>query len=383
MIRDVSAERDLTRTKDEFVAAVCHELASPAMNLIRYAEMLSTQAYPEEERHEMLDAMGQEGRRLTAIIQDFLDIQRLQRRKLQVYVRPTDLHNLMNHAASIARRDMSHPLLVDIPKQLPMVQADPERVQQVLANLLSNAQKYTPAGGHIAFSAKLIESRVEIAVADQGLGIPADALPRVFEKFYRVEASDRRNIKGTGLGLAIVKDLVEAQGGEVGVSSDGPGKGSRFWFSLPLATANIVEMIGSSPDVPAVVKADPRQLRVLSVDDDPSVSSALIRLLRPDGHHVAAVCSGEEALERLANESFDIVLADLGLGGGIDGWELARRVRVGWPGVRFVLASGSVGINPVEARDRGVDAILPKPYRALDLRALLVRSPALSDGEAV
>jgi CheY-like chemotaxis protein len=197
-----------------------------------------------------------------------------------------------------------------------------------------------------------------------------------------VEASDRRNIKGTGLGLAIVKDLVEAQGGEVGVSSDGPGKGARFWFSLPLAASNFVELKSSSPDdLPVGIDA-PRQLRVLSVDDDPAVSSALIRLLRPDGHHVAAVCSGEEALERLANESFDVVLADLGLGTGIDGWELARRVRVGWPRVRFVLASGSLGIDAVEARERGVDAILPKPYRALDLRALLVRSTALSDGEA-
>jgi PAS domain S-box-containing protein len=382
VIRDVSAERDLVRAKDEFVAAVSHELASPAMNLAGYAEMLSTQAYPEDERREMLDTMAQEGRRLTTIIRDFLDIQRLQRGQMQVHVRPTDLHNLMNHAASIARRDMSHPLLVDIPKQLPLVQADPERVQQVLANLLSNAQKYTPIGGQIAFSAKLIESRVEIAVADQGLGVPADALPRVFETFYRVEASDRRDIKGTGLGLAIVKDLVEAQGGEVGVSSDGPGKGARFWFRLPLAASNIVATISSSPDLPAVAKSDPQQLRILSVDDDPAVSSALIRLLRPDGHHVAAVCSGEEALERLADERFDVVLADLGLGTGIDGWELARRVRAGWPRVRFVLASGSVGINPVDARDRGVDAILPKPYRALDLRALLVRSTALSDGEA-
>jgi CheY-like chemotaxis protein len=262
------------------------------------------------------------------------------------------------------------------------VQADPERVQQVLANLLSNAQKYTPAGGQLQLSAKLVESAVEVAVVDQGLGLPAEALPRVFEKFYRVEASDRRNIKGTGLGLAIVKDLVEAQGGEVGVSSDGPGKGARFWFRLPLAASNFVELKSSSPDpLPAGIDA-PRQLRILSVDDDPAVNAALIRLLRPDGHHVVAVCSGEDALERLANERFDVVLADLGLGTGMDGWELARRVQIGWTGTRFVLTSGSVGINPVDARTRGVDAILPKPYRAVDLRALLVRSTALSDGEA-
>src|SRR6202035_1928737 len=105
-----------------------------------------------------------------------------------------------------------------------------------------------PQGRHIRLSARLLESSVEIAVADQGLGIPRDCLHRVFERFYRVEAEDRRNIQGSGLGLAIVKDLVEAQGGEVGVSSDGPGKGARFWFTLPLAASNIGETISSSTD---------------------------------------------------------------------------------------------------------------------------------------
>jgi PAS domain S-box-containing protein len=277
VLRDVSAERRLVRAKDDFIAAISHELASPATNLVSYAEMLSSQVYPEPDRREMLATMVQEGRRLTAIIRDFVDVLCVQQGRLTVRIRPTDMRTLLQHIANIARTDTAHTLVVDIPEQLPLVQADPDRIQQVLANLVSNAQKYTPRGRYIQLSARLLESSVEVAVADQGLGIPADALPRVFEKFYRVDAEDRRNIKGTGLGLAIVKDLVEAQAGEVGVSSEGPGKGACFWFRLPLATPNI----------------------------------------------------------------------------------------------RFVLASGSVGISVLEARQRGVDAVLSKPYCPADLGSML------------
>ena len=145
-----------------------------------------------------------------------------------------------------------------------------------------------------------------------------------------------------------------------------------------LAASAVAEV--KSPG-PAVVVGDSRRLRILSVDDDPGVGSSLIRLLRFDGHYVAAVLTGEEALERLAIESFDVILADLGLGSGIDGWELARQVRAAWPAVKFVLTSGSL-VNPVEARSRGVDALLAKPCRSKDLRALLEQTVPFAPGHA-
>ena len=383
VIQDVSAERQVVRAKDEFVAGVCHELASPATNLVACAEMLCSQAYSEPERQEMLGSMVRESHRLLAIVRDFVDVQRVQQGRLEVHVRPTDIRLLMQHVATIARTDMAHQLVVDIPEHLPLVQADPERVQQVLANLVSNAQKYTPDGRQIELSARLLESSVEVTVADQGLGIPKDALDRVFEKFYRVEADDRRNIKGDGLGLAIVKELVEAQLGEVGVSSEGQGKGARFWFRLPLAVypgersgtwaaAEIPEPTLAVSVRAAPASAGTERLRVLSVDDDRGVGAALVRVLRPEGHQVVAVSSGEEALRRLADAPFDVVISDLGLGGGMDGWELARRIRAEWPHVRFVLSSGSVSVDELEARRLGADAVLAKPYRPEDLRRMLL-----------
>ncbi|MGI9145982.1 MAG: hybrid sensor histidine kinase/response regulator [Chloroflexota bacterium] len=251
-----------------------------------------------------------------------------------------------------------------------------------LANLISNAQKYTPAGGRIRVSARALGGAVEVCVEDEGLGIPADALPKVFDKFYRVQSSDGRDIKGTGLGLAIVKQIVETLGGEVGVASGGPGTGSRFCFTLPLTTPIALDEDRSSRLRDAVATGGGAQgFRVLAVDDDPTTGSALTRLLRRDGHHVVAVTSGEEAVRGLTAEPFDTVISDLDLGSGMNGWELAARVRSTWPHVRFVLSSGSIAINASEAYKRGVDAPLPKPYAPEELR-LLLAGYSLSKAEA-
>ena len=188
-----------------------------------------------------------------------------------------------------------------MPENLPLVQADPNRVQQVLANLLSNARKYTPADGRIWLAARQIDGAIEISVADEGLGIPLEAQPHLFEKFYRVDADDRRLIKGTGLGLAIVKEIVEALGGT---------HWSRIgWFRsrVPL----LVHPAAGGRPPPSATRATcgharlalrclRRPLRVLVVDDDAAIRSTVRRVLRPDGHQVTLAASAEEALEQSA-----------------------------------------------------------------------------------
>ncbi|HEY3110206.1 MAG TPA: ATP-binding protein, partial [Chloroflexota bacterium] len=123
--------------------------------------------------------------------------------------------------------------VLDLPPVLPLVSADADRVLQVLANLLSNARKFSPGGGEVTLAARPLEGAVEVSVRDRGLGLPPEAVPRLFEKFYRVDNSDRREIKGTGLGLAICRQIIEAHGGEIGVESEGLGTGARFRFTLP------------------------------------------------------------------------------------------------------------------------------------------------------
>jgi signal transduction histidine kinase/ActR/RegA family two-component response regulator/HAMP domain-containing protein len=373
LLHDITAERELVRAKDELVSMVSHELASPATNLTTYADLLASQDYDPAERREMLVTMVEEGKRMTAIVRDFLDVQRLEHGRLSVAPRPTSLRTLIEHSARIAEQDTDHAVILDLSEDLPCVQADPDRVQQVLANLLSNARKYTPAGGEIRLSARRVPGAVEVAIADDGLGIPPEALPKLFEKFYRVDGDDRRGIRGTGLGLAIVKQIVVAQGGRLGAESAGRGQGSRFWFTLPLAESD--EAVAKVPlMLVGSVPARPAGMRVLAVDDDPAIGNVVRRVLRSGGHVVTAVTSAEEALLHLRAEPFDVVISDLGLGSGLDGWQLAAEVRRAWPSVRFVMTSGKSGIDVYEARLCGVDDLLDKPYRPEDLQRVVARA---------
>jgi signal transduction histidine kinase len=168
---------------------------------------------------------------------DFLDLQRIDRAADIIRPQEVDLGRLLARLVSRVTTDERHELTLSVAPELPMVKADPERVWQVLLNLLSNARKYSPDGGPIDVSARLVGELVEVCVADRGLGIPADALPRLFGEFYRVQTPDRRKIAGTGLGLSICRKIIRAHDGEIWAESEGPGKGARVRFTLPVATS--------------------------------------------------------------------------------------------------------------------------------------------------
>jgi signal transduction histidine kinase len=293
ILRDVTAERDLVRAKDELVSVVSHELRTPLVSLVGFAELLLARDFAEEERREFLGIMLEEGRRLTALINDFLDLQRIASGRLTVAPTPTDLCELLERAVDAAGEVPTQPIVLDVPSDLPLVAADPDRVRQVLANLLSNARKYSPAGGEIRVAARAVDGAVEVAVTDQGLGIPSEALPQLFQEFYRVDNSDRREIKGTGLGLSICQKLVAAHGGQIWAESAGLGKGSRFTFTLPL-----------SDDGP--VSGD-----VLVVEDDSGFARLLAAELAQRGLTSVRARSAEVALARVATAPPRAVILDL------------------------------------------------------------------------
>jgi signal transduction histidine kinase len=257
LLRDVTPQRDLARAKDELVAVVSHELRTPLASLVGFAELLLVREFDEEERREFLGIIQEEGRRLTSLVNDFLDLQRMESGRQTVVPVPIELGPVLARAVAAAGDDPARPIVLDRPPVLPLVSADADRVLQVLANLLSNARKFSPRGGQVTLAARPLEGEVEVSVRDRGLGLPPEAVPCLFEKFYRVDNSDRREIKGTGLGLAICRQIVEAHGGEIGVESEGLGTGARFTFTLPTAS-------------PVVGSGD-----VLVVDDD----SGFARLL--------------------------------------------------------------------------------------------------------
>ena len=246
----------------------------------------------------------------------------------------------------------------------PTIQGSPARLRELLTNLIFNAVDALPTGGTIRLRVVAEDGQGIVEVIDSGVGMSAEVQERVFEPFFTTKGEG-----GTGLGLAMVFGIVEQHGGHIEVRST-PGSGTTLCMRFPLAGA--LAEAEQSPRS-SVQLEPPRPLRVLAVDDEPMITRAVVRMLKPSGHVVSVAGSGEEAIEKLAEQPFDVVVSDMGMGAGMNGWELADMVRVRWPGVRFLLATGwGAAIDPVEARTRGVEAVLAKPYQLADLLYALV-----------
>jgi len=293
LLHDVTSEHDLARTKDELISVVSHELRTPLASVVGFAELLLKRDYGEEQRREFLHLMYEEGRRLTALINDFLDLQRMESGRQTVHLRPLDLRPVMERAVQAAGEDPERPIVLIAPDDLPEVDGDPDRLLQVFTNLLSNARKYSPGGGQIRFEAVAYERSLRVEVEDHGLGLPEDAIPRLFQKFYRVDNSDRRSIAGTGLGLAICKQIVAEHGGRISVKSSGLGQGSTFSLTLSIS------------------KPNPTKGDVLIVEDDVGFARLLEAELAALGLSAVRAPSAEAALEQLAVEHFKAIALDL------------------------------------------------------------------------
>jgi CheY-like chemotaxis protein len=239
------------------------------------------------------------------------------------------------------------------------VEGWPESLREALTNLIFNAVDALPEGGTIRLAARGTGNTILVEVADSGVGMSAEVQARVFEPFFTTKGE-----RGTGLGLAMVFGIVERHGGQVTLQS-APGQGTAFRLTLPAAGA-----AGS------VVTEQPTEsggpLRILAVDDEPALTRMVTFMLEPEGHTVVTASSAEEALARLATEPFDLVLSDVGMGSGMNGWDLAARVRERYPGLRFALATGwGAQIDAAEAQASGVGAVIAKPYRLDELRRVV------------
>jgi CheY-like chemotaxis protein len=247
----------------------------------------------------------------------------------------------------------------------PIVIGSPGALRDALMNLILNAVDALPTGGTIHVRSAQRHDQASVEIADDGIGMSPEVQSKIFEPFFTTKGD-----KGTGLGLATVFGVVERHGGQVRVHS-AVGKGTSFRLSFPTSNLPFEAETPTAAEVKAEVVVQ-RQLRILAVDDEPALTKAVVRLLRPVGHLVTTAKSGEEAIEQLEKQAFDLVLSDVGMGAGMSGWELAELVRANWPAVRFVLATGwGAGIDPVEARTKGVAAVLAKPYSFDELKVVL------------
>lgn len=346
----------VSRAKDEMVSLVSHELRTPLASLLGFTELLYSRNLSDEQRKLYLGVMLREGRRLTDLINDVLHLQRLDAGHQDLNLAPADLEALIQRAVTAAGEDIQRPIGVQLPATLPLVMVDTDAILQVLENFLSNARRYSPDGGSILVTARAVDGTVEIEVQDHGLGLPADALPKLFATFYRVDSGDRRLIKGTGLGLAINRRIVEAHGGRVQAHSDGPGHGSRFVFSLPAVES-------------------PKAADVLIVEDDTGFARLLEEQFVARGLTAVRAADAETA-ERLLNDGMKprAVVADLVLPGE-QGEEFVARLGADRANAVPVLVLTVKNLAPAEisALEKvGVTAVLPKEAGASQAAVSLI-----------
>ncbi len=350
---DVTNRKELERLKDEFVSTVSHELRTPLTSLRGFAELMLGRDFPPAKQREFLTIIRNESVRLTTLINDFLDIQRMESGHQRYSFEVVDLVPLLREAIALfSDNEGKHRVQLDLPEALPRVWAAPDRLRQVLSNLLSNAIKFSPASTTVTVGALSKDTNVELWVADQGIGIEADHLPKLFTKFFRVDNKATRDIGGTGLGLALVKEIVEAHGGRVRVESE-PDKGSTFFFSLPVAQGS-----PSSTSVPQARFQG--SVDVLLVEDDESFARLLSEHFEAAGLSVVRRSKGEEALEMAYATSPRLAIVDIHLAGGSSGWDflMAMKCHPTLRSVPVLIISASETINARGLALGGADYLL-------------------------
>ncbi len=310
--------------------------------------------------------------RLLALIEDILDFSKIEARKVEIRHEPFDLRGWVEKAVAMFRLQAQQKgldLRVEIDPEVPeTIVGDPDRLAQVLTNLIGNAVKFTDSGG-VTVRVRAGSGALEIAVADTGMGIPADRRDRLFHSFSQVDASHTRRFGGTGLGLAISKGLVELMGGEIGVESE-EGRGSVFSFSLPLAVP--LPAANGSPESGTVRPGGHDGGRILLAEDDPMVSELISLILRKRGWEVETAACGRQVLERWEEGGFDLVLMDVQMP-TMDGFQATRIIREREPAGQHVpiiaLTAHARRENQEQCLAAGMDGWLTKPVSMHQLYA--------------
>ena len=327
------AER-INRMKDDFVATLSHELRTPLTAIQGWAQLLRGAHRSMEDLDEGLEIIERNARAQGQMVEDLLDVSRITSGKLRLDVQPVELPKVVESAIATVQvaasaKDIRIQKMLD-PMLGVTVTGDPQRLQQVLWNLLTNATKFTPRGGRIRVELRRVNSHVEINIVDSGEGISPDFLPHVFDRFRQADASYSRKHGGLGLGLAIVRNLVEMHGGTVSAESAGAGQGSTFTVSLPVRAVVANDHGDSHPlRSSGFIEAERVRLtgaKVLVVDDEPDTRELVRRILMEGDANVTTAASCPQAISILQTHRFDVLVSDIGMPGA-DGYQLIRELR--------------------------------------------------------
>lgn len=353
------AARNQSRAKDEFLATLAHELRNPLAAVVHAMAALDRIGAPSDEARHARAVIRRQTDHLATLLDDLVDIARIGEGKLELVTAPLDLRQVVERAveAELPRaRAKSQSIEVEAPADAVVVNADFARMRQVVANLLANASKYTPHGGHIRVSLRGDGTEAVLEVADDGVGIPAHMIEKVFEIFVQVDDRRARSEGGLGIGLALVKRLLQLQGGDIACSSEGDGRGTRMTVRMHLAPgARPVETARSE-------RESDRRLNILVVEDGHDVREMLLMTLSLLGHTPVGAASARDALALAQSDVHDAIVIDIGLP-DMDGRALGQKLReIVGPGVALLAFSGyGQEEDRRRSREAGFDAHLVKP----------------------
>jgi signal transduction histidine kinase len=377
-----AALSEANRNKDEFLAMLAHELRNPLASIHNAVQLMRNPQLPPPQLSWARDMIERQLGHLTRLIDDLLDVARITRGKINLAREPVPLSTVVARAVETVQPMLSrqgHELVQDICGEELLIDGDPTRLIQIVGNILSNAVKYTHAGGRIELTGSCTGEHIEIRIRDNGIGIEPDLIPTVFNLFAQASRADPGNQAGLGIGLALVKRLVELHGGEVEAYSAGLGKGSEFTLRFPRLTS--IAESASAPERPAAVlaAAAAAQRRILIADDNRDALESLAQLLQLAGHEVYQAADGVQALAVASEMRPDVAMLDIGMP-GLDGYEVARRIRAqDWGrGTTLVAVTGwGQESDRRRSREAGFDSHWVKPLDAQKLAALLGALPAV------
>jgi signal transduction histidine kinase/CheY-like chemotaxis protein len=353
---------EAARRKDEFLAMLGHELRNPLAPIVTAVELLGRNASAAREQK----IIDRHTRHLARLVDDLLDISRVTRGHVELRNEPVSLASVLEHAAEIAAPLVArnrHVLQIASPHDVTL-QGDPVRLAQVFGNLLTNACKFTPAGGRIEVAITPANGRVRVTVRDNGRGIARDQLARIFEPFVQAHSASDALHGGLGLGLAIVRNLVDRHGGQIMAESGGPGLGASFTVELPVVAAAQNPRHPAPPQAPAARAG----VRVLVVDDNVDIAELLSEALQGEGFETAVAHDGRTALALWPSYAPHAAVLDVGLP-ALDGYELAKALRAEHGASPILIAATGYGQDKdrLRAVDAGFDCHFVKPVSVDDL----------------
>jgi PAS domain S-box-containing protein len=324
--RTEEALRDADRRKDEFLATLAHELRNPLAPIRHAARLLGLRGLDEAQTQAARDIISRQVARMALLLDDLLEVSRITRGHLELRREPVSATSLVRAAVETTRpliESKRHQLVTQLPDEDFDIVVDSLRISQALSNVLTNAAKYTDPGGRIALQLRR-DGDVVFSVTDSGIGVPAAALPRIFQMFSQVDSAIDRSEGGLGIGLALVKGLVSMHGGTVEAASEGPGRGSTFTIRLPgsCVREKTPRQITRQPSRP---QQGPRG-RILVVDDNRDAADSLAMVLGRAGHETFTAYTGERSLQIGERERPDAIVLDIGMP-DMTGYEAAQRIR--------------------------------------------------------